>query len=287
MTEQFEDDDNRQVILMGQTFLYRQKAPFVSSGLSVKGALEYDAASDRVKCHECGKWFSNLASHVFYAHQIMSRDYKVQHGLRLQSGLIAEGLRAERIEVGKRLHLEKRFTGFSPIAMERSKKATKDRMAKGGNRQTAERRNEDGRCHAQLMSRFKSLMESLGRTPSKGDMRAAGISPSSFMMAFNVETLNQAISLMGADCNPQPGANKYSKIALTEMLIDFFVKHGRAPSSSDFRRKLLPAQTTYVRYFGSMKASLLAAGLMQHVNKRQAARYCSPDSEAPKRQQPI
>jgi hypothetical protein len=42
----------RYVIICGQVFRYEDKSPFVPSGRSVNGALEYDKSGESIKCHE-------------------------------------------------------------------------------------------------------------------------------------------------------------------------------------------------------------------------------------------
>jgi hypothetical protein len=43
------------VIIRGHVFPRAEKEPFVASGESLLGALEYNQETDQTKCHECGK----------------------------------------------------------------------------------------------------------------------------------------------------------------------------------------------------------------------------------------
>ncbi len=47
------------------------------------GTVEYAPNGDCI-CHECGKAFSKLGQHVFYAHHKTSKEYAVEHGLKLR-----------------------------------------------------------------------------------------------------------------------------------------------------------------------------------------------------------
>jgi hypothetical protein len=87
-----------QVLIRGKVFLYKQKAPFVPSGKSVLGALEYDEATDRVRCHECGEWFGSVGQHARRAHMLSPKDYNARHGLRLGASLCAIGRAQEKAE---------------------------------------------------------------------------------------------------------------------------------------------------------------------------------------------
>lgn len=73
---------SHKVIIRGHVFDYAEKAPFVTSGKSVLGALEYNPETETVKCHECGEWFSSIGKHCFHIHEIPAVDYKVKHGLQ-------------------------------------------------------------------------------------------------------------------------------------------------------------------------------------------------------------
>jgi hypothetical protein len=83
----------RYVILLGHVFNYEDKAPFVQSGQSIRGAIEYDKDNDKLKCHECGEWFDAIWSHSFQAHGIHSREYKVKHGLAQSASLVSQSAR--------------------------------------------------------------------------------------------------------------------------------------------------------------------------------------------------
>lgn len=46
------------------------------------GYLDHDHDDDgRVLCHECGRWWRHLATHIFQSHGIRADDYREAHGL--------------------------------------------------------------------------------------------------------------------------------------------------------------------------------------------------------------
>src|SRR5215831_15274387 len=84
----------RYVIIHGQVFRWEEKAPFVRSGRSLLGALEYDDETEALKCHQCGQRFKMLSQHIRQAHSSLGiGQYKAKHGLRMRSPLMAPRLR--------------------------------------------------------------------------------------------------------------------------------------------------------------------------------------------------
>ena len=88
------------IIIAGTMFPWAEKAPYVRSGESVLGAVEYDEKADEIKCHECGRWFRALSPHLRdratrdrkgrirpRPHAMSPKVYKVKHGLNLVSAL--------------------------------------------------------------------------------------------------------------------------------------------------------------------------------------------------------
>lgn len=256
------------IIINGQVFFYRQKAPFVYSGHSILGALEYDSSEDKVKCHECGKWFHHVGSHLFPAHRMSAREYKSKHGLRFRSALIAEGVREKLLLGVGAQSIERLLASVNhPLRNESVRRRTSERMLSNNpakNGRTAEFLNESNQCHAQLLFRLNGLAHKLGRTPSLKDLRDAGISPSSLTNTFNVERVNQVMSLVGLIPNdgfPRTQKKIYTPEVLIELLRDFYSHHGRLPSGTDVRRGLVPYSVMRSRSVGRFENLCESAGL--------------------------
>lgn len=47
----------------------------------------------KIKCLECGKFFTRPLSHVWQVHEMSAREYKKKHGLDLKKGLTTEDYR--------------------------------------------------------------------------------------------------------------------------------------------------------------------------------------------------
>jgi len=250
----------RRVRINGKIFLYKQKAPFVSSGASIKGAIEYDPDEDKIRCHECGGWFQNLGPHLKYcpkAQGMSGREYKYRHGLKLTSSLVSERLRDIHRRDALARHLRPTVRPHARPWEHR--------------RSFSETRNERGTCQAQLLQRMKDLGARLGRTFTMAEMTAAGISTRSTFHLFGVKDLRSLMALVGLVPNGQgfrvPGKSRkphprlYAPDLLAEVMVNFYVRHGRVPSWTDYRRGLLPDRRTFIRAFGSIPAAFEAAGL--------------------------
>jgi hypothetical protein len=249
-----------QVRIGGTIYLYRQKAPFVPSGVSIHGALEYDASNDLIRCHECGLWFRSLCGHLGKIHSLQAVEYKVRHGLNLQSSLVCEGLRvanAERMAASTTV-------GFQGWTQDQKRAhlahhLARPRKPKRFKRANFETNNAKQMCHAQLLERLRHLAATLGHTPTHSELITAGLAPSSLLHAFNVHSIASVMSLAGLE--PNPIQRYYTAKELIEILRDFYVENERLPVPSDHRRGLLPCYMTFVRHFGSSRAAYVAAGL--------------------------
>lgn len=252
-------DHNGHVIINGQVFLYRQKAPFVPSGKSVLGALEYDPDADKVRCHECGRWFKNLGKHANMTHNLKGPEYKKKHGLRKKTALVSEDQRTARIQMGReRVPLLHASQNAARRAASRERLLVHPLPRK----HTPERRNLTDTCQAQMLAKVRSIAEIVGHTPSVRELRQHGVSPSSLCTTFNMSTCNLGgvMSLLGLQPNRSPGF-QYSKPMLIELLRDFYVCHKRLPYQSDFARGLSPSRHMYQHSFGSFEKACQEAGL--------------------------
>jgi hypothetical protein len=161
----------RKVIIRGHVFDYEEKAPFVVSGQSLLGALEYDPAAEKVKCHECGGWFRYIAgTHLRDTHNLASLAYKLRHGFNAGSGLCPPSFSAVR-----------RTQRPTPTSAQTARLVEAGREYKRvhGNNLTnrckpgLERANATSRCQAQTLFRLQVLAADLGRTPTAREMQEA------------------------------------------------------------------------------------------------------------------
>jgi hypothetical protein len=195
--------DTRKVLIRGHVFDYAEKAPFVQSCSSVLGALEYDEATDKVRCHECGSWFHSITNlHLQWIHGLSSVQYKSKHGLNSTTGLcsVSSSRKIQKAESsGLRGNAEwRRKRTEKLVAASRSHK--RDHGNNLTNRRVhAERANEIGRCQAQTLFRIQVLAAEKGRTPTKDELLAIGIYPSALVRTFG----SYAAALQQAGLKPR------------------------------------------------------------------------------------
>lgn len=62
-------------------------------GFGRYGILDEDEHG-QLLCHLCGAWLGHLGLHVYKAHGVKARDYRIDHGLRRTRGLISAAIRS-------------------------------------------------------------------------------------------------------------------------------------------------------------------------------------------------
>jgi predicted transcriptional regulator len=164
------------VIIRGHVFKSEEKQPFVASGKSVLGALEYNASDDTTKCHECGVWFQFLGSHIHRGHGISRAKYNASHGLGRNTAISGMGIRAKRRSVQIREAGQGR--GVSDKQFIAARAAGKGKVkGRAFGPHPVEVQNESNRCAAQLLYQVQRLAATIGRTPGRDALAKAGINP--------------------------------------------------------------------------------------------------------------
>lgn len=266
-----------QILIRGKCFLYRQKAPFVPSGKSVYGALEYNEERDEVRCHECGEWFRMLGYHIRKMHTVLPLEYRLRHGLNRNAGLcgVQAGL-SIAARGGRRLSKAEfeviRQKGIKAAAEARRKRELEPhRLSPEVGDLHYEQRNERGRCDAQLFAALHALAVQCGHTPTRKDLDRAGIHATSACAAFNVGTMSDLFSLVGLRPNSSgspghitpPGLKREE---LIEIIRDFNANFGRPPKAKDARGGVLPTAKVFARVFGSFNVAIQTAGFdVRHI----------------------
>lgn len=243
----------RYVIMLGQVFRWEEKAPFVESGKSVEGAVEYDLDTGKCKCHECGEWYSRLDIHTSRSPAHPSpREYKIARRLQLSRTI---GL--TRKNPHAKLH-----PGMRPGALSREIIQRGVASRRAFPYRSHEKRNEQGTCLAQIITHLQAKAAELGRTPRQEDIAPKIL----YSVANRFGTFSRALAAAGLELN-----RVYrSKESLIEILRDFYVLNQRLPGKKDWGTGRLPFDGVYSRNFGSLPAAYAAAGL-RLVAQEQAA----------------
>jgi hypothetical protein len=163
------------VLIRGQVFTYAEKAPFVASGQSVMGAIEFDQEADTCRCHECGEFIRGLGNHI-KRHGLQRQTYNLRHGLRRNGRLGSPTIAAKhRLRVVGNNNKAIRMA----IAAIRVKRPTMPKFV-----HSAETANLNARCQAQLIFQVQMLALRVGHSPTHPELRAAGISASAIRHRF-------------------------------------------------------------------------------------------------------
>lgn len=241
------------VIIRGQVFRWEEKAPFVLSGKSVEGAIEYDRTNEKIKCHECGRWFASLAGHIRIHDGVKA--YKLKHGIRVTSALHAPKIR-------KKSHIQNMDVVRAAKKCNRKWNGQRGMNYSSG----AERRNEKGHCPIQIPTAIQEKAVELGHTPSMLEFL------SGFVQAAEKRfgSWRKACEFAGLVPN-EIYRETFSRQLLIDKLVDFFVLNKRVPKQREFGRGgSLPSAKPYYRVFGSLANAYQAAGLLLVANEQVA-----------------
>jgi hypothetical protein len=260
------------VLIRGKCFLYRQKAPFVPSGISIHGALEYEEATDRVRCHECGGWFRMLTTHLPKVHNLTAAEYRQKHGLRRRSVLcgprLCADMRSGKEESYERLRERTRTpewrAKFGAMARANAGKQPAGARMQLAREEMPERLNETGHCRAQLTQRLRELHAQYGGVPTNAQLAEDGIHLPSVLLAFSLPTISEVLELLNLNRVLGRGqGGGYTREELIEVLRDFWAKYGRLPGRVHERMGMVPRWDAFNRKFGSIVAAYEEAGLPQ------------------------
>ena len=265
-----------------------EKGPFIKSGHGPRGAVALNIETGLAQCHECGRWFASIGSHV-KAHGMTSRVYKLKHGIRLGSSLDGDNgarsrnrnhhnltkeakekasqSRARRREEYKVLGINAPHVNITTPDEERAvSRAAKYSVNSRSGIDKAESRNERSSCHAQVLNTLRKLYEKLGRLPNTVELNEAGIHATSACDMFSVKTIADIwehvniITPTGSSTGMSAG--DYSRAAIIDLLRSFYVIKKRLP----FNRELkaggrAPSFKAIKLWFGDLATAYEAAGL--------------------------
>lgn len=257
----------------GYVTLYNYKEPFMrfEEGFGLQGVLLFDGKTDKVQCHLCGDWFDYLPYHLRREHSTTALQYKEKVGLSKNAALISETWRNKLIARGLEARLKnlKKFT--------RKRTPTERRKISKGVIESNNRmgfKNIQGTCPDQLIQRLQALAKKLGRTPSNREvtfeetllktfgtraeyLRRAGLKPNPTGKRLTpldqIDKSNFYVSMRKRRI--------WTKERILESIKDFNHIHGRPPTYSDRKRKLILININAIRReFGSFREACKEAG---------------------------
>lgn len=261
---------NKKVVLDGLVWNYEDKKPYVRSGRSIWGGLELDETERKVRCHECGEYFTRLGLHIQKTENLSIRDYKIKHFLAMKRGLIAPVI---RVESGKRA-----APYLQPINVLRAKYPDMKKPERQGRRNMAAggKANIKSLCLEQLRTHMAAYIGEYSEIPSGRDFqkyvakRIGSGSGDSYSVQNALARFSKTYTEFVKWCGFDPVAvfhPSLSEVELLDLLRSAYVALGRPLRYGDFRAPLLVDRGVYVRRFGSLRKAFESAGLgLVHPN---------------------
>src|SRR3990167_104412 len=159
--------------------LYKDEmhAPYMEDQNSKGGYLGIvllDEKEDKIKCEECGKWFTSLGQHVNKnkrAHPLTPNEYKQKHGLLLSTPLVSIGLSNKLSKAGakglwlREVDYGKLIEGAQKWRAQNMDKLKAHAAALSGHRSSYQSKNKVGLCEAQMAARYLVVMHQVGWNP--------------------------------------------------------------------------------------------------------------------------
>lgn len=163
------------ILIMRELFDWRAKAPYVLSGFSTYGALEYCKSTKELRCHECGEWYKGVSQHIKKVH-MEPREYKIKHGFTVRRGLLTpEQVKGKQENQRGRISPGFKGSRFSAheareLAAEARDAIYKVREQFGSLIINPETANMLGKCRAQREQQLMQLYQRLGHRPSHKEL---------------------------------------------------------------------------------------------------------------------
>lgn len=233
--------EDQMVRINGEILHYDFKAPYVVSGESLYGALEWNDKTDTIRCHECGEYQAYLPHHIITVHNLSANDYKAKHGLRLSTSLIRETTRQKMVKASIN---EKRVLVLRRPSIVKGRKPTHPKRS-------GEFYNIKKLCPAQLMDDIKKISLAVGHTPTRSELRENNLHHKTILHRLNCKSMTEVMQLLDLAPNEaSKNLQKYTKIQLHQLLRNFIMQYDRKPTEGDAKRGLIPSNYFYRKYFG-------------------------------------
>ena len=233
------------------------------TGTGYSGVVLYDEIVDKIRCDECGNWFSSLSAHLRLKHGDTVREYKEKHEILIGTPLCSQKYSAARSLVAlKNVELGK----FKPPYITKRFRSSKERSELAiVARKKLQFKNAHGLCPAQIVARLILARDMLDKETvaevKMADLQKVDVSLYSALMRkySSVEQAAKELDLTFTD------GKKYDDTELLAGLRNFVLEYKRIPSKRDFDEQLktntLASSGTYRESFGSWNRAKELAGL--------------------------
>jgi len=252
--------------------LYKGEPPFMpyKGGHGFMGVVLQHQASGKIQCHLCGGLYENVLLHVRTAHKKFSAlKFRTSIGVNRGTPLCSPKVSESRARTWVNLTPAKRAAIKKNLAAGNKERIKKGKFGKGTKR-NVQMQNKVGSCDLQLKTRVLKLSEKLGRLPTTKELNQDSSLYSLIYPRFG--SYANALAAWGIDAKlvaekdafskakrreAHAKANQaramHSKDSLLRAVKLFAAKHGRAPRSTDLRRRdsNLPHYSNYYLHFGN------------------------------------
>lgn len=258
---------------------YKEPLTKVKNGYGYMGVVATNKTGTHIQCHECGLFFEYLAGHI-RLHKLDKYSYKNKYGLMFNTALISDAtreklvnsykLRVNRVKDGKRVEqainasLKKYWADVKSGKVKRSDR----RRGKG----SLEQKNLKGTCPDQLLDAIREVAEDLGRVPTVKEFgyykNSRFISPIYYTYGSWENAVRSAGYTPRGEAKDLAWQEARKRENLIKVMQDFYKRHGRVPTASDFRAGMIGNLKNYQREFGSIAEARRAADLPELVKVR-------------------
>lgn len=232
--------------------LHKEPLKPVVAGYGYQGTLAYNKNQTHTQCHLCGDFYVDLSHHLYPAHGLSAREYRIAYGLPTTISLTAPKANNHHYQVWQNLTPEERAKRLAKLHPFKPGENGIERGAGDrGYRKPLYKKNLEGKCPDQLLDKIERLAKKSGRTPRKKDFITEYNHSYYDNVILTYGSWEQALTILSLTPNSRGGKPVFSKEVLVKLLIEFRDRYGREPMYSDTERGLLPSGPTFVRHFGS------------------------------------
>ena len=228
------------------------KEPLKETRHGYLGAISGTRDGALIQCHICGKFYQSLSFHIFHAHSIRAKEYKIKFQLSNKTPIVSENMRKVLKE-----RLRKYVSSLTKEQLKkRIEQITKNRHRTGGRKNRLEHANKRGNCPDQLLDKILEVKESLGHTPTITEfMRETGGQKYTWKIQSVFGTWRKALKKLNLKPtkNPGKGHRQYTDEELLDYLENYWRMNGIPPTSSDSRMGYIPSMRAYRNHFGSLQ----------------------------------
>jgi len=255
VAETFEDLEKR----LGKDLypIYKEKLrePLIRDGFGSKGVLMKDKVNGNLMCHECGKTYQHLGTHI-KTHKKTAKQYKISHGLLIGGPLTTKEISANRRKIALKIGFVNKNTQFSNGNS--SRKGLK-------NPPPTSYHNKYGTCSPeQLRVRMLILADIVKRSPTQLDAVKYDSALVSILQDW-FGTWNNGKKRLGFTIyQKHMSMKKYDEAQLIAILRKWVVDNSKLPSGRMLKTDTkMPSSDTYAHYFGSWNRAKHMSGLSQ------------------------